>query len=88
MTGFYQELLGNGLSKTKALQEAQKSMLLGNVKVTDFAGTTDRAELSIKGIKVISSEYGQKDIKAKVGNPAKLKNPFYWAAFSLIGNPW
>lgn len=32
-TGFYQQLLGNGLSKTKALQEAQKSMILGKVKV-------------------------------------------------------
>jgi CHAT domain-containing protein len=93
MTGFYQELLSNGLSKTKALQEAQKSMLLGNVKVTDVAGTTDRAELSIKEAKVISSEYGQKDIKAKVysavdPNLNYLKHPFYWAAFSLIGNPW
>ncbi|MFO0126692.1 MAG: CHAT domain-containing protein, partial [Pseudanabaena sp.] len=89
MTGFYQELLGNGLSKTKALQEAQKSMLLGNVKVTNVAGTTDRAELSIKDIKVISSEYGQKDIKAKIASDTSyLKNPFYWAAFSLIGNPW
>ncbi len=87
MTGFYQQLLGEGLSKTKALQEAQKSMILGNVKVTDVAGTTDRAELSIKGTKVISSEYGQKNIKAMV-IPKDLKHPFYWATFSLIGNPW
>jgi len=34
MTGFYQQLLSNGLSKTKALQEAQKSMILGEVQVT------------------------------------------------------
>ena len=34
MTGFYQQLLSNGLSKTKALQEAQKSIILGEVQVT------------------------------------------------------
>ncbi len=93
MTSFYQQLLGNGLSKTKALQKAQKSMILGNVKLTDVVGTTDRSELSINGIKVISSEYGQKDIKSKLvdkddPNLNRLKHPFYWAAFSLVGNPW
>ena len=92
MTGFYQQLLGNGLSKTKALQEAQKSMILGKVKITDVAGTTDRSELSIDN-KVLSSEYGQKDIKNQlvdVNDPQliKLRQPFYWTAFSLIGNPW
>jgi len=89
MTGFYQQLLGNGLSKTKALQEAQKSMILGNVKLINVAGTTDRAELSIDGNKVISSEYGQKDIKSKINPDTNyLSHPFYWATFSLIGNPW
>ena len=58
--GFYQQLLGNGLSKTKALQEAQKAMILGKVQVTDVAESTDRAELSIDGNKVTSSDYGQK----------------------------
>lgn len=66
-------------------------MILGKVEVTSVAGTADKAELSIDGNKVVSSEYGQKDIKAQLGAPidqAKLKSPFYWAAFSLIGNPW
>jgi CHAT domain-containing protein len=93
MTGFYQKLLGNGLSKTKALQAAQKSMILGEVQVIDVTGTTDRAELSIDGSKILSSEYGQQDIKSRVFSVADpnlnyLKRPFYWAAFSLIGNPW
>jgi CHAT domain-containing protein len=88
MTGFYQQLLGNGLSKTKALQEAQKAMILGKVQVTDVAGTTDRAELSIDGNKVTSSDYGQKNIKAQLVNPNRLNHPLYWAAFSLVGNPW
>ena len=93
MTGFYQQLLGNGLSKTKALQEAQKSMILGKVQVTDVTGTTDRAELSIGTNKIISSEYGQKDIKVNIvdkddPNLDKLRHPYYWSAFSLIGNPW
>jgi len=92
MTGFYQQLLGNGLSKTKALQEAQRAMIVGKVKITDVAGTTDRSELSIDN-KVLSSEYGQKDIKNQlvdVNDPQliKLRQPFYWTAFSLIGNPW
>ena len=89
MTGFYQQLLGNGLSKTKALQEAQKSMILGNIRVTNVNGTTDKADLSINGTKVISSEYGQKDIKSIFpSRPVLLNHPYYWAAFSLIGNPW
>ncbi len=92
MTGFYQQLLGNGLSKTKALQEAQRSIILGKVKITDVVGTTDRSELSIDN-KVLSSEYGQKDIKAALfrsDDPSLdyLKHPYYWTAFSLIGNPW
>ena len=88
--GFYQQLLGNGLSKTKALQEAQKAMILGKVQVTDVAESTDRAELSIDGNKVTSSDYGQKNIKATFFNPydPDLKHPNYWASFSLIGNPW
>ncbi len=93
MTGFYQNLLGNGLSKTKSLQEAQKAMILGKIKITDVTGTTDRAELSIDGSKVLSSECGQKNIKATLfksddPNLDYLNHPFYWAAFSLIGNPW
>ena len=91
--GFYQQLLGNGLSKTKALQEAQKAMILGKVQVTDVAESTDRAELSIDGNKVTSSDYGQKNIKAQLVDTTdpqltRLSHPYYWAAFSLIENPW
>ena len=93
MTGFYQQLLGNGLSKTKALQEAQKAMILGKIQVTGVVGTTDKVELSIDGSKVASSKYGQQNIKATLVDDYdtqidKLNHPFYWAAFSLVGNPW
>ena len=88
MTGFYQNLLGNGLSKTKSLQEIQKAMILGKIKVTNVAESADRAELSIDGNKVTSSDYGQKNIKSQLVNPSRLNHPFYWAAFSLVGNPW
>ena len=85
-------MLGKGLSKTKALQEVQKLIILGKVQVTSVTGTTDKAELSIDGSKVVSSEYGQKDIKANLldkddPNLDKLKHHYNWAAFSLIGNP-
>jgi CHAT domain-containing protein len=78
---------------TKALQEAQKSMILGKVKITDVEGTTDREELSIDGSKVLSSEYGQKNIKRVMDSDldtelSYISHPYYWAAFSLIGNPW
>ncbi len=93
MTGFYQQLLGNGLSKTKALQEAQKSMILGKVKIANVEGTTDREELSIDGSKVLSSEYGQRDINRVMDSEldaelSYIRHPYYWTAFSLIGNPW
>jgi CHAT domain-containing protein len=88
MTGFYQQLLGNGLSKTKALQEAQKAMLLKMVETTPVDGSTDKAELSIKGNKVVSSEYGQKDIKGLGKSLEYLKAPLYWCGTVLVGNPW
>ncbi|MEI6331973.1 MAG: hypothetical protein WCP16_22265 [Pseudanabaena sp. ELA645] len=44
------------------MQEVQKAMILGKVKITDVTGTTDRAELSIDGNKVTSSDYGQKNM--------------------------
>ena len=64
-------------------------MILGNIRVTNVNGATDKADLSINGTKVISSEYGQKDIKSIFpSRPVLLNHPYYWAAFSLIGNPW
>ncbi|PZU95318.1 MAG: hypothetical protein DCE90_13250 [Pseudanabaena sp.] len=45
-------------------------------------------------VKVLSLEYGQTDIKNQlvdINDPQlimKLRHPFYWAGFSLIGNPW
>jgi CHAT domain-containing protein len=89
MTGFYQQLLGEGLSKTKALQKTQKAMLLKMVETTPVDGTTDKAELSINGIKVESSEYGQRNIKRLGNNPENyLDHPFYWCGTFLLGNPW
>jgi CHAT domain-containing protein len=89
MTGFYQQLLGEGLSKTKALQKTQKAMLLKMVETTPVDGTTDKAELSINGIKVESSEYGQRNIKRLGNNPKNyLDHPFYWCGTFLLGNPW
>ena len=92
MTGFYQQLLGNGLSKTKAFQEVQKSMILGKVKVN--ADGDEKAILSINGTNIISSTYGKEDIKKNLlpsldnPNKDKVDHPYYWTAFNLIGNPW
>jgi CHAT domain-containing protein len=93
MTAFYQNLLVNGLSKTKALQEAQKSMILGMVRATPVNRATDKLELSIKENKVESSEYGQKDIKNAVSampyaGITEVEHPLYWSGTFLVGNPW
>ncbi len=79
--------------RQKALQEAQKAILLGMVRATPVNGATDKLELSIKGNNVESSEYGQKDIKSAVSpmpyaGIAEVKHPLYWSGTFLVGNPW
>ncbi len=93
MTGFYQQLLGNGLSKTKALQEAQKAMILGSVKIKPDSASSEQASISILETDIQSSTYGRKDIKNQLSlildeKDKKINHPYYWTAFSIIGNPW
>ena len=74
MTSFYTQLKKAPI-KAEALRQAQISMIKG--------------EVSIEGNKMHTSK---EDILlppelAGLGNK-KLSHPYYWAAFTMIGNPW
>ncbi len=74
MTGFYHNLGETGF-KTEALRQAQLAMLKG--------------EIRLEGGQLV---YGDKKIPlpaelAQLGDD-KLSHPYYWSAFTIIGNPW
>lgn len=74
MTDFYQKLQTAPI-KAEALRQAQVAMLKGEVRLQ-------------KGYLVTSS--GNVPLSpelAKLGNK-DLSHPYYWAAFTMIGNPW
>lgn len=73
MTKFYQNLKSNSL-KIKALQKAQVAMLKGNINLPK--GQL-RSQDTISQLQDIS----QNEL-------INLSHPFYWAGFTLIGNPW
>ena len=73
MTKFYQSLKSNSL-KVKALQEAQVAMLKGKVY---FQQSQLRSQDIISRLQDLpENEF------------INLSHPFYWAGFTLIGNPW
>ncbi|AKG19955.1 CHAT domain-containing protein [Calothrix sp. 336/3] len=74
MTEFYRHLKTAPI-KAIALQDAQIAMLKGNVRVENGQLVT-----SVKGIPLTGEL-----TKMKSG---KLSHPYYWAAFTMIGNPW
>jgi CHAT domain-containing protein len=76
MTGFYQALNTSGV-KADALRQAQIGMLKGNVAVEN--GTLK----GIAGVDGIAMPNQTISITAD-----ELSHPYYWAAFTMIGNPW
>jgi CHAT domain-containing protein len=74
MTEFYQQL-NSAPIKAEALRQAQLALLKGQVRL-------EGGKLRTSGIEVpLPPELAQ------LGNQT-LEHPYYWAAFTLIGNPW
>ena len=74
MTGFYEQLR-QAPTKTEALRQAQLAMLQGKVRVENgqLVTATERFPLPPE-----LAELGDRN----------LSHPFYWSAFTIVGNPW
>lgn len=74
MTTFYEQLKTAPI-KAEALRKAQLAMLKGEVR--------------LQGGKLVTSNssFALPPELLKLGNK-DLKHPFYWSAFTMIGNPW
>jgi CHAT domain-containing protein len=74
MSEFYQNLK-SGLLKAEALRKSQIAMLQGKVFLEDGQLKSARGVVDIPE----ALDIYQRD---------DLSHPFYWAGFSLVGNPW
>ena len=74
MTEFYQNLKSNSL-KVKALQQTQIAMLKG--KISFPKGQLRNSQEKISRLQNILDD-----------ELINVSHPFYWAGFTLIGNPW
>jgi len=74
MTAFYEQLKTAPI-KAEALRQAQLAMLKGEVRLQGGRLVTSRDSVALPP-----------DL-LKLGNK-NLAHPFYWSAFTMIGNPW
>jgi filamentous hemagglutinin family protein len=76
MPEFY-EILGSAPIKAEALRQAQVAMAQGQIRIVDG---------QIQGLTGI----GALPLPAGTPNPgdSDLSHPYYWSAFTLVGNPW
>jgi CHAT domain-containing protein len=76
ITNFYQQLQKAPI-KAEALRQAQMAMLTGKVHIKDgeLRGIGQRGEVPLP------------ESLAEYAN-SNLTHPYYWAPFTMIGNPW
>jgi CHAT domain-containing protein len=76
MTEFYRQL-DRAPIKAEALRRAQLAMLRGEVRIEN-------------GRLVGTGESGQLPLPEEIANRGDrtLSHPYYWSAFTTIGNPW
>ncbi len=72
MSEFYQ-VLDTAPIKAQALQQAQINMIQGKVQVENGQLRTTSGTISLPN---------------ELGQSRDLTHPYYWAAFTLVGNPW
>ncbi|WP_373534560.1 CHAT domain-containing protein [Microcoleus sp.] len=82
MTGFYRQLRaprreGNVTIKAEALRQAQLEMLRGRVRIQDGMLRVEGLSLPL----ILPPEIAARGDRI-------LSHPYYWAAFTMIGNPW
>ncbi len=74
MAEFYQQLQTT-TTKSEALRQAQLAMLRGEVRLEGGSLVTPQGRFSLS-----------EELK-RLGDK-KLTHPFFWSAFTMIGNPW
>jgi CHAT domain-containing protein len=74
MTGFYEQLKSAPI-KAEALRRAQVAMLKGKVRLEGGKLRTPGADVPLP------PELAALDDQT-------LEHPYYWSAFTMIGNPW
>jgi len=74
MTSFYEQLR-QAPSKAEALRQAQLALLRGEVRLENGQLVTPTAQFPLPP-----------ELAALGDRP--LNHPFYWSAFTMIGNPW
>ncbi|MEG4213261.1 CHAT domain-containing protein [Microcoleus sp. S13_B4] len=82
MTEFYRQLRaprrgGNLMIKAEALRRAQLEMLQGRVRIQDGMLRVEGLSMSL----TLPPEIAARGDRV-------LSHPYYWAAFTMIGNPW
>ncbi|NJO59758.1 MAG: CHAT domain-containing protein [Richelia sp. RM2_1_2] len=78
MTEFYQQLRKAPI-KSEALRQAQIAMLKGEIRVEN-----GQLRTSTRGVS-LPPQVVQSLSKRKINT---LTHPYYWSAFTMIGNPW
>ncbi len=72
MEAFYDQLARTP-TRAEALRQAQLALMNGTVRIEANQITTG---------------HGAVPLPAAIAKSVDLRHPFYWSAFTLIGNPW
>ena len=78
MTNFYSHLK-QSTTKASALQQAQRGLIRGKIEVKNGQLSIDEINIPIASLPPAMRE----NLTTK-----NLSHPYYWSAFTLIGNPW